>query len=110
MIQDFIDKVNALTEGMDATLPADINYAEEIQNLINAGELLNTVAHRLEEGNAAFRDGIAELAEDGGWRLRRLVRELDALRAADLEYTNFGGIAAGRRGSVRFIVETDAIE
>ena len=32
------------------------------------------------------------------------------MHAADLEYTNFGGIAEGRSGSVRFIIETDAIE
>ena len=110
VIQDFIYKVSALSEGMDMTLPADIDYSAEIQNLINAGDLLNNAAHQLEQGNAAFRDGIAELADDGGWRLRRLARELAAMRAADLEYTNFGGIADGRKGGVRFIVETDAIE
>ena len=110
VIQDFIYKVSALSAGLDTTLPEDFDYNAEIQNLINAGELLNNAAHQLEQGNAAFRDGIAELADDGGWRLRRLARELAAMRAADLEYTNFGGIADGRKGSVRFIVETDAIE
>ena len=53
---------------------------------------------------------IQELADAGGWKLRRLTRELDAMRAADLAYCNFGGIAEGRSGSVRFIIETDAIE
>ena len=77
---------------------------------MDAGTALNKGLHQLEDGNAAFRDGIAELAEDGGWKLRRLTRELDAMHAADLAYTNFGGIADGRSGSVRFIIETDAIE
>ena len=110
VIQNFIAKINSMVGEMDGSLPANIDYTAEIQNLIDAGNLLNTTAHQLEQGNAAFRDGIAELANDGGWRLRRLTRELAAMRSADQEYTNFGGIAAGRKGSVRFIVETDAIE
>ena len=32
------------------------------------------------------------------------------MHAADLAYCNFGGIADGRSGSVRFVIETDAIE
>ena len=32
------------------------------------------------------------------------------MHAADLAYSNFGGIADGRSGSVRFIIETDAVE
>ena len=77
---------------------------------MDAGTTLNKGLHKLEDGNAACRDGIAELADAGGWKLRRLTRELDAMRAADLAYQNFGGIAEGRSGSVRFIIETDAIE
>ena len=57
-----------------------------------------------------FALAIPAMAEDGGWKLRRLTRELDAMHTADLAYCNFGGIADGRSGSVRFIIETDAIE
>ena len=110
IIQGFLVKIAAMTGDLDGKIPEDFDLGAALQELMDAGTALNKGLHQLEDGNAAFRDGIAELAEDGGWKLRRLTRELDAMHAADLEYTNFGGIAEGRSGSVRFIIETDAIE
>ena len=110
IIQGFLEKIVSMTGGLDGKIPEDFDPGAALQELMDAGTALNKGLHQLEDGNAAFRDGIAELAEDGGWKLRRLTRELDAMHAADLEYTNFGGIAEGRSGSVRFIIETDAIE
>ena len=110
IIQGFLVKIAAMTGDLDGKIPEDFDPGAALQELMDAGTALNKGLHQLEDGNAAFRDGIAELAEDGGWKLRRLTRELDAMHAADLEYTNFGGIAEGRSGSVRFIIETDAIE
>ena len=110
IIQGFLEKIVSMTGDLDGKIPEDFDPGAALQELMDAGTALNKGLHQLEDGNAAFRDGIAELAEDGGWKLRRLTRELDAMHAADLEYTNFGGIAEGRSGSVRFIIETDAIE
>ena len=110
IIQGFLVKIAAMTGDLDGKIPEDFDPGAALQELMDAGTALNKGLHQLEDGNAAFRDGIAELAEDGGWKLRRLTRELDAMHAADLEYANFGGIAEGRSGSVRFIIETDAIE
>ena len=110
IIQGFLEKIVSMTGDLDGKIPEDFDPGAALQKLMDAGTALNKGLHQLEDGNAAFRDGIAELAEDGGWKLRRLTRELDAMHAADLEYTNFGGIAEGRSGSVRFIIETDAIE
>ena len=109
-IQSYLEKVEKMTEGLDGQIPEDLDLGTVLQSLMDAGTTLNKGLHKLEDGNAAFRDGIAELADAGGWKLRRLTRELDAMRAADLAYCNFGGIAEGRSGSVRFIIETDAIE
>ena len=109
-IQTYLEKVEKMTAGLDGKIPEDFDPGSALQELMDAGTALNKGLHQLEDGNAAFRDGIAELAEDGGWKLRRLTRELDAMHAADLGYCNFGGIADGRSGSVRFIIETDAIE
>ena len=109
-IQSYLEKVEKMTEGLDGQIPEDLDLGTVLQSLMDAGTTLNKGLHKLEDGNAAFRDGIAELADAGGWKLRRLTRELDAMRAADLAYQNFGGIAEGRSGSVRFIIETDAIE
>ena len=110
IIQGFLEKIVSMTGSLDGKIPEDFDPGAALQELMDAGTALNKGIHQLEDGNAAFRDGIAELAEDGGWKLRRLTRELDAMRAADLAYCNFGGIADGRSGSVRFIIETDAIE
>ena len=99
-----------MTEGLEGKIPEDFDPGTAIQELMDAGTTLNKGLHQLEDGNAAFRDGIAELADLGGWKLRRLTRELDAMHTADLAYCNFGGIADGCSGSVRFIIETDAIE
>ena len=110
IIQGFLEKIVSMTGDLDGKIPEDFDPGAALQELMDAGTALNKGLHQLEDGNAAFRDGIAELAEDGGWKLRRLTRELDAMHAADLEYANFGGIAEGRSGSVRFIIETDAIE
>ena len=109
-IQSYLEKVEKMTEGLDGQIPEDFDLGAVLQELMDAGTTLNKGLHKLEDGNAAFRDGIAELADVGGWKLRRLTRELDAMRSADLAYCNFGGIADGRSGSVRFIIETDSIE
>ena len=110
IIQGFLAKIAAMTGSLDGKIPENFDIGSALQELMDAGTALNKGLHQLEDGNAAFRDGIAELAEDGGWKLRRLTRELDAMHAADLAYSNFGGIADGRSGSVRFIIETDAVE
>jgi len=110
IIQGFLAKIAAMTGSLDGKIPEIFDIGSALQELMDAGTALNRGLHQLEDGTAAFRDGIAELAEDGGWKLRRLTRELDAMHAADLAYSNFGGIADGRSGSVRFIIETDAVE
>ena len=109
-IQTYLEKVEKMTGSLDGKIPENFDPGSALQELMDAGTALNKGLHQLEDGTAAFRDGIAELAEDGGWKLRRLTRELDAMHAADLAYSNFGGIADGRSGSVRFIIETDAVE
>ena len=110
VIRGFLTKIANMTGSLEGKIPEDLDLGAVLQSLMDAGTTLNKGLHKLEDGNAAFRDGIAELADAGGWKLRRLTRELDAMRAADLAYCNFGGIAEGQSGSVRFIIETDAIE
>lgn len=65
----------------------------------------------LNEGAAAFdREGIQSLTDLAGNDLAALADRLRALQAADAGYTNYAGIAPGKTGSVRFLIETAEIK
>ena len=111
ILQGVVEELDALWDSLEES-EADFtveDLPELLQSMADAGTGLNTAAHQLEKANAEFRDGIEKLSDLGGWRLRRFARQLDAMRIADQSYFNFGGIADGRSGSVRFIIETDQI-
>lgn len=74
------------------------------------GEALDGVGE-LRDGVRDFKDdGIAELAKLGGSDFRNVMNRLRAVKEADDSYQTFTGLAEGKTGSVRFIVETEEIK
>lgn len=74
------------------------------------GEALDGV-RELRDGVRDFKDdGIAELTKLGGSDFRNVINRLRAVKQADDTYDNFAGIAEGKSGTVRFIVETEEIK
>lgn len=74
------------------------------------GEALDGV-RELRDGVRDFKDdGIAELTKLGGSDFRNVINRLRAVKEADDSYDNFAGLAEGKTGSVRFIVETEEIK
>lgn len=74
------------------------------------GEALDGV-RELRDGVRDFKDdGIAELTKLGGSDFRNVINRLRAVKEADDNYDNFAGLAEGKTGSVRFIVETEEIK
>lgn len=74
------------------------------------GEALDGVS-KLRDGVKDFKDdGIAELTKLGGSDFRNVINRLRAVKEADDSYQTFAGLAEGKTGSVRFIVETEEIK
>lgn len=68
-------------------------------------------ANELHDGFAEFdEEGIQELTKMAGNDLADLLNRIRALKQIDTDYTNFSGIPDGRKGSVRFIIETDEVK
>lgn len=74
------------------------------------GEALDGV-RELRDGVRDFKeDGIDELTRLGGSDFRNVINRLRAVKEADDGYDNFTGLAEGKTGTVRFIVETEEIK
>ena len=74
------------------------------------GEALDGV-RELRDGVRDFKkDGIDELTRLGGSDFRNVINRLRAVKEADDGYDNFAGLAEGKTGTVRFIVETEEIK
>lgn len=74
------------------------------------GEALDGV-RELRDGVRDFKeDGIDELTRLGGSDFRNVINRLRAVKQADDTYDNFAGLAEGKTGTVRFIVETEEIK
>ncbi|MCC8139950.1 MAG: hypothetical protein LIO67_06595 [Lachnospiraceae bacterium] len=106
-----------LSEGSAELASAKFELNDGMQELLDAVEELNEGVGELNEGVEELLDGVKEFDEEGiqklsdlfGDDLAALVVKLRGLRIADDAYQNFGGIAAGGTGSVRFIIETEEI-
>lgn len=124
-IGELLAGATALCDAIDQLDAGSSALAEGAAALASSGRALKTAANALAEGAEALHDGTVELA-DGMEEFRdegiseltdkfddslvSLITRIRALRETDLAYDNFGGLPEGRTGSVRFIIETDAIE
>ena len=105
------DGVNALSQSAAALAGGSASLSGNIGALNEAAGAIASGSKALSDGVGQFTDAaLSQLSGLGGWELRNLVTHIRAARLADLRYDNFGGVAAGHSSTVRFIVETDAIE
>lgn len=110
-ITAFNDGVSKLYEGASA-----LNTGAS--ELTTAGETLNDGVETLVQGAGALNDGVTAFDEEGvqslddlaGNDLENLLTRIRALKEADSQYNNFGGIREDQTGSVKFIIETAEIE
>lgn len=116
-VEAAISGASALCDALDTLAAGSAALKSGVYALGTAGDTLAEAAEALADGAGELADGLAEFDEEGiseltdlaGEDLAALVTRLRALRQADIAYENFGGIAEGRTGSVRFVIETDAI-
>lgn len=110
--------LTAYTAGVSALYEGTTKVVEGGTTLCTAGgelyrgfgEALDGVKE-LRDGVRNFKDdGIAELTKLGGADFRNVINRLRAIKEADDGYDNFAGLADGKTGSVRFIVETEEIK
>ena len=84
----------------------------------SAGTELKDGYSALAEGSEKFHDGFAEFDKEGiqelgklaGDDLTELLDRVRALHQIDAEGGCYSGLAEGRTGSVRYIIETDEIK
>ncbi len=103
--------VSALYEGTTKVVEGGTTLCTAGGELYDGfGEALDGVKE-LRDGVRDFKDdGIAELTKLGGADFRNVINRLRAVKEADDGYDNFAGLADGKTGSVRFIVETEEIK
>ena len=103
--------VSALYEGTTKVVEGGTTLCTAGGELYDGfGEALDGVKE-LRDGVRDFKDdGIAELTKLGGADFRNVMNRLRAVKEADDGYDNFAGLAEGKTGSVRFIVETEEIK
>lgn len=110
--------IHAYTHGVTELYLGMVDLKDGSQELTDAGKELNDAAAELLDGVLDFRDGVTEFNEEGiqsltdlaGDNLKNLISRIRTLKEQDKNYQNFSGIQEGQTGSVRFIIETDAIE
>lgn len=86
--------------------------------LKTAGSSLEDGMKKLVKGMKSLKDGVDTFDEKGmdklsdlaGDDLKDVIVRVKALQKIDKNYKNFGGIADGKKGSVKFIIETEKIK
>lgn len=109
--------ITAFHQGLQQLYDGASALSSGASELSGAGSALNSGLGAIAEGSDALADGMGVFDEEGvqalgelaGDDLAALTRRIRALKEADGRYTNFGGIADGMTGSVRFIIETAEI-
>lgn len=112
------DGVTAMAEGISGLYEGSVKLKEGTSALTDAASAINQGLSALKKGAGALKDGMKTFDEEGiqelsalaGDDLRNLIDRVKALKDADSSYNNYAGIAAGKRGEVRFIIETAGIE
>ena len=111
MIDQFSAGMHELSNGAAAAKDGADTLATSGAELAEGyGKITEGQAELLTGMKAFDKDGIGKLSELAGDDLTSMIRRLQALQKADLEYTNFSGLTDGTKGSVRFIIETEKIK
>lgn len=112
------DGAQALTEGISQLADGADQLSQGTSQLASYGEEITDGFGTLIEGMEALQEGMETFDEEGiqslgdlaGDDLANVLDHIRAIKAADDNYINFGGIREGQTGSVRFILETEAIQ
>lgn len=112
------DGISAFNQGIRQLYDGSTALCDGSSQLTEAGSALQDSLKALAEGMCALKEGTETFDEEGMDRLEQLAGDdlqdlalrLRALREADCQYTNYGGILDGQTGNVRFIIETEEIK
>lgn len=109
-MQGYVDAVDALEKAAGQLKSGSSKLAA-------SGDSLAEGMDKLIDGAGKLKDGIEKLGDQGidkltkllGTDLQKLVGELRALKAADMDYQSFAGCMEGQECSVSFFIETEEI-
>ena len=109
--------ISQFNSGIDALYSGAVMLTQGTSALESYGSPLLEGASALTEGMSALHDGIKtfdeeaiqELTDLAGDDLLNLSSRIRAIKICDTSYQTFSGLAPGRKGSVRFIIETEEI-
>lgn len=107
-----------LADGAGLLNANSTNLTDGSARILAAGGLLTDGAKTLDDGAKELQEGMIKFDEEGIRKLTDvfegdmscLLDRIDAtLQAAD-NYDSFSGVADGKKGSVKFIIKTDAVK
>lgn len=109
-MQGYVDAVDALEKATGQLKSGSSKLAA------SGGSLVEGI-DQLIDGTGKLKDGLEKLGDQGidkltkllGTDLQKLVKELRALKAADMDYQSFAGCMEGQESSVSFFIETEEI-
>ena len=110
--------VKKVTTAADLLATGSVKLKDGTGKLVAAGDKLNSGTGKLVSGsqelsesmNKFDKEGVSEIADLAGDELDAILTQFKAVKKADKNYQSFAGIKDGARGSVKFVIETDAIE
>ena len=109
--------ISQFNSGIDALYNGAVLLTQGTSALESYGSPLLEGASALTEGMSALHEGIqtfddeaiSKLTDLAGDDLLHLTGRIRALKICDTSYQTFSGLAPGRKGSVKFIIETEEI-
>ena len=109
--------ISKFNSGIDALYSGAVLLTQGTSALESYGSPLLEGASALTEGMSALHDGIKafdeeaiqELTDLAGDDLLNLSSRIRAIKICDTSYQTFSGLAPGRKGTVKFIIETEEI-
>ena len=109
--------ISQFNSGIDALYDGAVLLTQGTSALESYGSPLLEGASALTEGMSALHEGIQtfdeeaikELTDLAGDDLLNLSSRIRAIKICDASYQTFSGLAPGRKGSVKFIIETEEI-
>lgn len=116
--RELYDGTKELKDGTEELLDGTTELKDGTVELLDGTVELKDGVQELYDGSIELRDGMEEFDEDGIQKLYDMVcgdlqKVIDRARAvvdAGEAYQTFTGLAPGMKGSVKFLIETEAVE
>ncbi len=110
-ISTFNEGIDTLAEGSGKLAGGSSELADAGDDLVKGSGEMAEAMDKMHDGIKEFRDeGVSELTDLAGDDLQRIADTLRALQQTDAGYNNFSGLEDGKKGEVRFIIETAEIK